>query len=164
QGWALVENTSDDDWNGVRVVLVSGRPISYQMNLYEPLYIPRPFVEPELFASLRPPVHSGALDGAGERPKIAVRQGWQNMQNQASMPEAGPVVDQAAPLRFRPAVPMMAATQQTPALPALPSPPYGGFPGVGNLGTTSQDGKYKYFSGLTPDGVPVEPGSQKLTY
>jgi hypothetical protein len=61
QGWALVENTSDDDWNNVRMVLVSGRPISYQMNLYEPLYIPRPFVEPELFASLRPPVYSGAM-------------------------------------------------------------------------------------------------------
>ena len=63
QGWALVENTSDDDWKGVRVILVSGRPISYQMNLYESLYIPRPWVEPELFASLRPPVYSGALDG-----------------------------------------------------------------------------------------------------
>ena len=62
QGWALVENTSDDDWNDVRMVLVSGKPISYKMNLYEPLYIPRPTVEPELFASLRPPVYGGSLD------------------------------------------------------------------------------------------------------
>jgi hypothetical protein len=66
QGWAMVENTTDDDWNDVRMVLVSGKPISYQMNLYEPLYIPRPFVEPEHFASLRPPVYSGALDNAGK--------------------------------------------------------------------------------------------------
>jgi len=63
QGWALVENTSDDDWNDVHMVLVSGRPISYQMNLYEPLYIPRPKVEPELFASLRPPVYGGSMAG-----------------------------------------------------------------------------------------------------
>ena len=49
QGWAIVENTSDDDWNNVRMVLVSGRPISYKMDLYQPLYIPRPWVEPELF-------------------------------------------------------------------------------------------------------------------
>ena len=63
QGWLLVENTSDDDWKGVRVILVSGRPISYQMNMYEPLYLPRPWVEPELFASLRPPVYSGAMGG-----------------------------------------------------------------------------------------------------
>ena len=61
QGWAIVENTSDDDWNDVEMVLVSGRPITYQMNLYEPLYIPRPMVEPELFASLRPPVYGGAM-------------------------------------------------------------------------------------------------------
>ncbi len=61
QGWALVENTSDDDWNNVRMVLVSGRPISYKMNLYEPLFIPRPTVEPELFASLRPPVYDSAM-------------------------------------------------------------------------------------------------------
>jgi hypothetical protein len=69
QGWALVENTSDDDWNEVRMVLVSGRPISYKMNLYEPLYVPRPTVEPELFASLRPPLYGGAMmqfDGAGK--------------------------------------------------------------------------------------------------
>ncbi len=63
QGWALVENTSDDDWNDVKMTLISGRPISYRMNLHEPLYIPRPTVEPELFASLRPPVYSGSLVG-----------------------------------------------------------------------------------------------------
>ncbi len=62
QGWALVENTSDDDWNDVRMVLVSGKPISFRMNLYEPLYIPRPTVEPDQFASLRPPVYSGAMN------------------------------------------------------------------------------------------------------
>lgn len=61
QGWAVVENTSDDDWNNVRVVLVSGRPISFQMDLYQPLYVKRPVVEPELFASLRPPTYSGDL-------------------------------------------------------------------------------------------------------
>src|SRR5262249_5324997 len=62
QGWAIVENTSDDDWNNVRMVLISGRPIAFKMNLYEPLWIPRPTVEPELFASRRPPVYSGSLD------------------------------------------------------------------------------------------------------
>ncbi len=61
QGWALVENTSDDDWNGIDMFLVSGKPISFKMNLYDPIYIPRPFVEPEMFASLRPPVYGGAM-------------------------------------------------------------------------------------------------------
>jgi hypothetical protein len=71
QGWAIVENTSDDDWNNVRMVLVSGKPISFRMDLYAPLYIPRPLVEPELFASLRPPVYDGSL---GEGLANAARQ------------------------------------------------------------------------------------------
>jgi hypothetical protein len=62
QGWGIVENTSDEDWNHVRLGLISGRPISFQMDLYEPLYVPRPVVEPELFASLRPPAYSGNIE------------------------------------------------------------------------------------------------------
>jgi hypothetical protein len=62
QGWAVVENPSDEDWNNVHLALVSGRPISFQMDLYQPLYVPRPVVEPELFASLRPPTYNAAMD------------------------------------------------------------------------------------------------------
>lgn len=54
QGWAIVENTTEEDWKDVELSLVSGRPISFVMNLYQPLYVARPTVEPELFASLRP--------------------------------------------------------------------------------------------------------------
>jgi hypothetical protein len=61
QGWAVVENPSDEDWRGVRLALVSGRPISFRMDLYTPLYVPRPLVEPELFASLRPVAYSGGM-------------------------------------------------------------------------------------------------------
>ena len=69
QGWAVVENSTDEDWKDIRMVLVSGRPISYQMNLYQPLYIPRPTVEPDLFASLRPPTYNGDL--ANGAPAVA---------------------------------------------------------------------------------------------
>jgi hypothetical protein len=61
QGWAVVENPTDEDWQQVTMALVSGRPISFKMDLYNPLYVQRPTVEPELFASLRPPTYSGAL-------------------------------------------------------------------------------------------------------
>ncbi len=54
QGWAIVENTTKDDWADVDLTLVSGRPISFVMDLYEPLYMPRPEEELELYASLRP--------------------------------------------------------------------------------------------------------------
>ena len=61
QGWAMVENPTDEDWSGVKMALVSGRPISFKMDLYNPLYIGRPTVEPELFASLRPVTYSGGF-------------------------------------------------------------------------------------------------------
>ena len=63
QGWAMVENPTDEDWSGVKMALVSGRPISFKMDLYNPLYINRPTVEPELFASLRPVTYSGGFKG-----------------------------------------------------------------------------------------------------
>ena len=44
QGWAIVENTSDEDWRDVTLALVSGRPVSFKMDLYEPLYVYRPDV------------------------------------------------------------------------------------------------------------------------
>jgi hypothetical protein len=62
QGWSVVENTTDEDWKDVKMALVSGRPISFQMDLYQPLFVQRPVVEPELFASLRPVAYSGSLD------------------------------------------------------------------------------------------------------
>ena len=59
QGWAIVENTTDEDWANVKMALIAGRPISFKMDLYNPLNVPRPTVEPELFASLRPPSYEG---------------------------------------------------------------------------------------------------------
>src|SRR5262245_46972751 len=69
QGWAMVENPTDEDWAGVKMALISGRPISFKMDLYNPLFVDRPTVEPELFASLRPVTYRGAFgrDANGER-------------------------------------------------------------------------------------------------
>jgi hypothetical protein len=61
QGWAIVENTSEEDWNNVNLTLVSGRPISFTMELYQPLYVPRPEVQLELYSSLLPQLHGQDL-------------------------------------------------------------------------------------------------------
>jgi hypothetical protein len=66
QGWAIVENPSDEDWSEVGMALISGRPVSFRMNLYDPLYAPRPLVEPELFASLRPQTYEGDMGVKGK--------------------------------------------------------------------------------------------------
>jgi hypothetical protein len=61
QGWAVVENTTDEDWTNVRVGLIEGRPISFRMDLYEPLFVPRPLVTLERFAGLMPQTYSGEV-------------------------------------------------------------------------------------------------------
>jgi hypothetical protein len=67
QGWAVVENPTDEDWRDVRMALISGRPISFQMDLYTPLYVSRPVVVPELFQSLRPVAYSGSMEDDARR-------------------------------------------------------------------------------------------------
>ncbi|MDR2143345.1 MAG: hypothetical protein LBP29_03140 [Treponema sp.] len=42
QGWAIIDNGSDSDWNNVELSLVSGRPVSFIQELYPPYYLARP--------------------------------------------------------------------------------------------------------------------------
>jgi hypothetical protein len=62
QGWAIVENQTDSDWNHVELSLVSGRPISFIQDLYQPLYAVRPVVQQEVYASLQPQSYDAGLD------------------------------------------------------------------------------------------------------
>jgi hypothetical protein len=62
QGWAIVENQTDNDWNDAQLSLVSGRPISFVQELYAPLYLPRPVVKPELYAGLRPQTYESGIE------------------------------------------------------------------------------------------------------
>jgi len=72
QGWALVENQTDTDWNDVQLSLVSGRPVSFIEDLYKPIYVSRPVVEPELYKGLRPQSYAGGLAApAPAAPKTA---------------------------------------------------------------------------------------------
>lgn len=61
QGWAIVENQTENDWNNIELSLISGRPISFIYNLYSPLYIPRLLVQPELYTSLRPQTYEPGI-------------------------------------------------------------------------------------------------------
>ncbi|MGC4031086.1 MAG: hypothetical protein QM754_04980 [Tepidisphaeraceae bacterium] len=67
QGWAVVENQTDSDWNDISLSLVSGRPISFTMDLYQPIYLKRPQAELNLFAGLKPQIYygGGQLQNAG---------------------------------------------------------------------------------------------------
>ncbi len=79
QGWAIVENTTEGDWNDVALTLVSGRPISYRMDLYEPLYVKRPEETLNFFSSLRAQRYGQDMTkeealAAGDRLQREVRQ------------------------------------------------------------------------------------------
>jgi len=69
EGWAIVDNTSGEDWTKVRLALVSGRPVSFISRLYEPRYLQRQVAElPEEQAAV-PEIHAGAMGGdAGSTP------------------------------------------------------------------------------------------------
>lgn len=56
QGWALVDNTQDEDWTEVSLTLVAGLPISFVHDLYSPRYKRRPVVVVEEEAAYAPPV------------------------------------------------------------------------------------------------------------
>lgn len=46
QAWALIENASDTDWKDVALSLAGGQPMAFIQDLYTPLWISRPVVEP----------------------------------------------------------------------------------------------------------------------
>ncbi|MET0516512.1 MAG: hypothetical protein ABW047_14430, partial [Nitrospiraceae bacterium] len=126
QGWAIVENTSEHDWTNVDLSLVSGRPISFIMDLYQPLYNPRPMVEPDLYASLRPQVYGEAMDqtaGAGAKnegdKESVAKDGRRRLESKKSMrlapaPSMGAAMaDEARSMALQEGVVPAAAGQET---------------------------------------------------
>jgi hypothetical protein len=84
EGWAIVDNTTGEDWTNIQLALVSGRPISFISQLYEPRYVERPVAELPEDSAARPVIHEGdfatsaglaAVSGNGgdARPKYAPR-------------------------------------------------------------------------------------------
>jgi hypothetical protein len=61
EGWAIVDNTTGEDWTNVRLAVVSGRPISFISRLYEPRYIERQIAELAENRSIGPVVHRGEI-------------------------------------------------------------------------------------------------------
>ena len=61
EGWAIVDNTSGEDWEGVQLSLVSGRPVSFISRLYEPRYMTRPVAELAQDRAQRPIVHGAVI-------------------------------------------------------------------------------------------------------
>ena len=92
EGWAIVDNTSGDDWNNVRLAVVSGKPVSFITQLYAPRYVQRPFAELAENLAAAPVVYAGAMTGRMEAAK----------DQKAAAPPPPPMVQaQALPLNGR---------------------------------------------------------------
>lgn len=64
QGWAVVDNVSGEDWEGVQLSLTAGTPLSFRYDLHSPVYVDRPdltsYGRPSV-ADLRPPTPMDAV-------------------------------------------------------------------------------------------------------
>jgi hypothetical protein len=74
-GWAIVENSTDDDWSDVRLSLVASQPVSFEMNLSQAMHIERPEVPVPMVAGAAPRVYgdSAAFDAQRELGAAAKR-------------------------------------------------------------------------------------------
>ncbi len=57
QGWAIIENTTDDDWSNIQLALVASQPVSFEMNLSQSLHITRPQLDVPTVAGAAPRVY-----------------------------------------------------------------------------------------------------------
>jgi len=89
QGWAILENTTDEDWDQVDVSFVAGSPMSFIMDLYTAYYPqraeipvgvtaapkPQPMELAEKAAAKVPMAPSAAMGGRGRASADALRKG-----------------------------------------------------------------------------------------
>lgn len=81
EGWAIVENTTGEDWSKVELTVVSGRPVSFISRLYEPRYVRRQVASLRDEEAAAPVLHEGAvvqemaadMAEVGERKVMALR-------------------------------------------------------------------------------------------
>jgi len=61
QGWAIIDNVTGKDWKNVQLSLISGLPISFIQNLYDPQFKKRPLVKLEQDAPVAPVVPEAGM-------------------------------------------------------------------------------------------------------
>lgn len=121
KGWALVENTTDNDWTNVKLSLVSGRPVSFKMDISEPMYVWRPDIPVPTVAGVMPKEYGGGVDGAKARVDMARRESEK--------------ADYDRKVAAKPAAPMMAPASAAPGAGGG-----GGGRGYGTGGARMMDG------------------------
>ena len=88
QGWAIVDNVSEEDWSNVQLSLVSGSPVSFIQPAQQPMYRHRPVVPIPDDLKLNPQrtdgteiSESNARPGEAEGRLSSIEKGRQQLQN-----------------------------------------------------------------------------------
>ncbi len=71
EGWAVVDNTSGEDWSAVSLSLISGKPVSFLTNIYPPVNVNRPFVPLPGIGSVAPVTYEAGMRRAEAVPAPA---------------------------------------------------------------------------------------------
>ncbi|MCI0662464.1 MAG: hypothetical protein L0220_15450 [Acidobacteria bacterium] len=83
QGWAVVDNVGEEDWQNVDLSLVSGTPVSFIQHIQKPLYRYRPVVPIPQDLKLNPQVY--------EEGEVAVSSGANNIGGSLSRSGGGTI-------------------------------------------------------------------------
>ncbi|MEO1008451.1 MAG: hypothetical protein AAFX79_07780 [Planctomycetota bacterium] len=71
QAWAIVENTTEEDWRDVELALVASQPVGFTMDLQTPLFVQRPQLPVPVGALARAKVYTGDSGVGGLMPEAA---------------------------------------------------------------------------------------------
>jgi hypothetical protein len=83
QGWAVVDNTQDEDWEDIELSLVSGLPVSFVHDLYNPRFKRRPVVQVKDEVSVAPPSFEEGFDPEPMKPAEA---DYESLQDRVASP------------------------------------------------------------------------------
>jgi hypothetical protein len=100
EGWAIVDNTTGEDWSNVHLALVSGRPISFVSQLYAPKYVERATADLADDHAAQAVVHSGAIYNSESDFRLPAGGGGKdvamNLDSRAMMKKVAPAPASAA--------------------------------------------------------------------
>jgi hypothetical protein len=65
QGWAIVDNISEEDWNGIQLSLVSGTPVSFIQPIQNPVYRYRPVLPLQQDLNIKPQTYQPGETSSG---------------------------------------------------------------------------------------------------
>lgn len=97
EGWAIIDNTTNEDWTRVDLSVISGRPISFISRLYEPKFMQRQVAELAEEAAIAPPVYAaGAAPPPAPRGDMAMAKSAPQRMNQFDRLQSTAMMEQAS--------------------------------------------------------------------